>query len=240
MSETLEITRDMTATVTNRCICMYCDECEMGFWCDDETGYECECGREGSPDIDCMGCWEDMTTTLGYLLEAYDKMNPRQGDWDGFLIVGSGMGWRKRSGYRTLPSYADGEDLARAVGPDTDWAQHWTLTPDGELTCSQSHHDAWGEAYEVLPATLENMLEHGVLSVEDMQADRAADIMSDAFALVSDHPWQKDEQALEAHTKRGITALREMARRIAAAEWEDEALREVAYEEIIDNATYDL
>ena len=73
MSKTPEITQDMTTTVTNHCICMYCEGCEMGFWYEDGTGYDCpECGHESEHDLDCMGCWEQMTSSLEWLLEAYE------------------------------------------------------------------------------------------------------------------------------------------------------------------------
>lgn len=241
MGETLEITRDRIVTVTNHCICMYCDECEMGFWYDDETGYTCpECGHESEHDLDCMGCWGLMTSDLEGLLEAYEQMHSDDAKGRDLLVVGAGMAWRRLSGYRVLSTDATGEDLARAVGVNTDWTQQWRLTTDGKLTCSQSHHDAMGEAYEVLPLTLENILEHDVLSVDDMQAERAFDILTGASAVVSTRPWPLDEEALETRTRRGITALQGMAERIAAAEWEDEGLRGVAYDEIIENATYDI
>lgn len=144
-----------TVVVSNTCQCRYCPSCEMGFQEDPEALDGCpECPEDGQYLGDCLGCWEDMTGWLTEVAEEWAELNPSPVNL--FLIDGSGMGWRSRSGYKVVGE-DDLDDLARAIGPDTEWLQRWSaeIRPGGEFKAVQSHHDAMGELYVVTPMQAE-------------------------------------------------------------------------------------
>lgn len=63
------------------------------------------------------------------------------------LIEGSDMGWRHQSGWKFVDADEFLEDPVNNVRPNTsEFRQEWT-NDNGELTATQSHHDAQGEKY---------------------------------------------------------------------------------------------
>lgn len=142
-------------TLTNTCQCYYCESCEMGFVdSPDGTGTCPECEEDGEPDFHCSGCWEVFTWQLDDDLKAWLQRNPSP--TGKYRIDGTGMGWRNRTGWKIVDEdEMTAEQLAWAIGPNTEWIQRWSVEPriGGSLRCSQSHHDAMGEGYTITPLT---------------------------------------------------------------------------------------
>lgn len=135
-----------TLTITNVCQCMWCPQCCVGT-ADADPCQECNSATE---PFDCGGdCYTDAIDVLTDITREWAALNPAvDNEW---VITGEGMGWRHVSGQTSL-------DLTRhcasqAIGVNSEWTQTWTVevTPGGEFTAVQSHHDAMGEAYKVYP-----------------------------------------------------------------------------------------
>lgn len=147
-------TEQRTVTVTNRCQCAYCADCEMGVVTD--SGDCPECGREVVYIADCFGCYEDAQTCLADAVAGWMHANPAPHGL--YVVFGSNMGWRHLSGYKIV---REGDNVSEAISVNSDWVQRWTVEAwsGGALTASQSHHDSWGESYTFAPVSEEDAAE---------------------------------------------------------------------------------
>lgn len=150
---------EVTVEITNSCICLEC--CECGILCDGvEVGDECEYCEDGKYEYSpggCDGdvCWEYMTDDLANQWDEFQKKNPT--DTGYYIVYGSGMGWRHRSGHKVFDPTREHE-LWDIIAVDSMWNQTWTFT-DTTCTAVQSHHDAMGESYTVEPLGAEHVKE---------------------------------------------------------------------------------
>lgn len=151
-------TNTVELSTTCRYVHKYCTECE--YTTDLEYGEDdCpECGTDLSDepedyDYDCP-CWESDTDDLRYFVRQWVERNPAKSGY--YVIDGSGMGWRNLSGMKIISADELETEPWEGMGVNSDWTQTWKITPKrgGELTVSQSHHDAWGEHYEIRVLTM--------------------------------------------------------------------------------------
>lgn len=132
-------------SVSNTCGCGYCEDCEC------ITSYgdgECECGAE-LRFHDCYGdCVEEEIDLVDSVFAAWVAANPTV---LGYLITGTNMGWRHRSGIKILN--ADADKIVQEISVNSEWTQAWTIEPQtgGKCQAVQSHHDSLGELYTIKP-----------------------------------------------------------------------------------------
>lgn len=142
----------MTVTINNVCQCMCCDACGITF-AENPTGPdscpECQTGEDVTYG-DCGGsCYHDAVATLSDAVTEWAGNNPSvDNEW---VLTGEGMGWRGLSGTQHIDLTST--CLSDAISVDSEWTQTWTVEtdPGGRLTAVQSHHDAMGEGYAVMP-----------------------------------------------------------------------------------------
>lgn len=134
--------------ITNTCQCYTCIECSLGYVGSD--GSPCE-NCDGTVEFSnyCFDCLSDDKAIISETAKAWFAANPAPDDV--YIVEGSGMGWRGRSGTKVITSEADVSD---AISVDSDWTQSWFIDPKakGEFKASQSHHDSLGEVYMIRPA----------------------------------------------------------------------------------------
>lgn len=108
---------------------------------------------------------DDPTTEDGWMDVYYESPHLSQSDWDhicseltdwmdgedAWHCEADGIGWRKLSGSKDFQA-TSGEDLLRAVLPDTECTFSIYKEEDAKmLRIVNSHHDAHGEVYLIIP-----------------------------------------------------------------------------------------
>lgn len=135
--------------ITNTCQCYICLECSLGYTGSD--GSPCEnCDGTIEHSNFCFDCTSDDKEIISETATAWFAANPAPDDL--YVIEGSGMGWRGRSGTKIITAT---EDVSDAIAVDAEWTQCWFIDPKakGDFKATQSHHDSLGEVYMVRPAT---------------------------------------------------------------------------------------
>ncbi len=104
---------------------------------------------EIEPDYDAMGNDERMLWRV-MCEKLTAKMNVLAPETDRWVVFGERLGWMRRSGYKDFRA-EKGDDLLRAILPDTENSFEIYLEGDKGLRIVNSHHDAMGELYYVYP-----------------------------------------------------------------------------------------
>lgn len=113
--------------------------------------------REEDPELTedeafSRACEPDLTHDFEFFLNdvtmAMESANPYGDHW---VIEGRNMGWRSRSGYRTLRATREkGAALVDAVTPNSEYTLRMYRRLHS-LECVVSHHDSMGEHYTITP-----------------------------------------------------------------------------------------
>lgn len=135
--------------ITNTCQCYICIECSIGYVGHDDSPCE-NCDGKVERANYCFDCLSDDKAIITETAEAWFKANPSPDDV--YIIEGTGMGWRGRSGTKGITS---SDDVSEAIAVDAEWTQSWFIDPKakGEFKATQTHHDSLGEVYMIRPAT---------------------------------------------------------------------------------------
>lgn len=126
-------------TITNTCLCAYCDDCEVGMVV--EYGESCvECGSDEHMHYDSCreACIDDMDIMKSWIGEW--KSKHRNKYVLATCVENHPLFGHKRTGYKIMEMT---DDLSASIAPDTNWSQKWSMEVKrgGSLTCVQSHHD---------------------------------------------------------------------------------------------------
>lgn len=135
--------------ITNACQCYICIECSIGYVGHDDSPCE-NCDGRIEHANHCFDCLSDDKAIITETAKAWFAANQAP---DGvYIIEGTGMGWRHRSGIKAITSDAD---VSAAIAVNSEWTQSWFIDPrtKGEFKATQSHHDSMGEVYVIRPAT---------------------------------------------------------------------------------------